>query len=493
VTATSPLSLRQYTAADREAVLEVHRLGLQQAGRDAAPGPWDIDLDHIDDYYLKLGEFLVGECDGRIVAIGGLRMLASHVGELKRMRIHPDYFGRGYDQSLLTELSERARELGARRLVLDIDERRVPAQELYARNGFVAHGTLLVGRTPSIVYEKSLHHNGPGSLSELLNVTLEEAGISGIAVASRHGGEPPRITTVGVDVHGASVNAQSLFPAASLTKLAVALAVLRLVDQHALELDTPIHRLVSGPLLDDGITVRRLLCHTAGVPEMPLSTGGDWKDIGRSCLETPAQLSPGTRVLYSNLGYGLFGLLLEQMTGTSFGKAMRSLVLEPLDLDAHVADALPRAPVQGWRFRVLPAGGVFMTASAALSLVDAYRHTTSGFLRPSLLAEAVEDQTEGVGGGIGPRLQWTSCPWGLGPEIRGQRYSPWIPRSASAASFGHAGASGCVAWSDPEINTSWAILTVPPSDRSANVRWHLQRRPNLSDIGEAILGEIQSS
>jgi beta-lactamase class C len=180
------------------------------------------------------------------------------------------------------------------------------------------------------------------------------------------------------------------------------------------------------------------------------------------------------------------------MTGTSFGEAMRSLVLEPLNLDAYVADALPRPTVQGWRFRVLPAGGLFMTIIAALGLVEAFRDAFGGFLSSSLLADAVVDQTGGVSGGIGPRLQWTSCAWGLGPEIRGPRYSPWIPRSASGASFGHAGASGCVAWHDPAIDTSWAILTVPPSDRSADVRWHLQRRPNLADIGEAILSELRS-
>jgi beta-lactamase class C len=414
-------------------------------------------------------------------------MLASHVGELKRMRIHPEYFGRGYDQSLLAALSERAGQLGARRLVLDVDERRVPAQELYARNGFVAKGTLLVGRTPSVVFEKSLQSDGLADLPGLLHEALNEAGISGIAVASRRRDGTPRITVVGCDIHGAPLNEQSLFPTASLTKLAVAQAVLRLVDAGALELDAPIRQLLPEALPEDGVTVRRLMCHTAGVPEMPLSTAGDWAEIRRSCLETPVQHAPGTRVLYSNQGYGLLGIVLERIAGASFGQALRALVFEPLGLDAHVADALPREPVQGWRFRVLPAGGVFMTVQAALSLVETFRDPPSGYLAPSLLAEAVLDQTGGVPGGIGPRLQWTRCPWGLGPEIRGDRYSPWIPRSAGASSFGHAGASGCVAWCDPEADISWAILTVPPSDRSADVRWHLQRRPNLADIGAALL------
>jgi hypothetical protein len=82
---TPILALRPYTSGDRDAVLGVHRLGLQQAGRDNQPGPSDTDLDHIDDYYLRTGDFVVGESDGQIVAIGGLCMLASHIGELKRI------------------------------------------------------------------------------------------------------------------------------------------------------------------------------------------------------------------------------------------------------------------------------------------------------------------------------------------------------------------------------------------------------------------------
>ncbi|MFN0074187.1 MAG: GNAT family N-acetyltransferase [Chloroflexota bacterium] len=489
---TPALTLRQYTIADHKAVMEVHRLGLLQMGWDGASGPWDADLEHIEDYYLRHGEFLVGTCDGRVVAIGGLRVLPSGVGELKRMRIHADYYGRRYDQILLEALTVRARELGATRLVLEVDERRVPAQELYARNGFIRQGTLLVGRTPSIVFEKELLATRPDDLDALLLETITAAKIAGLAVAWSHGGVPVELRIVGADIHGASLSSEALFPTASLSKLAVALGVLRLVDQGVLSLDAPIHEILPDAVVADGVTLRGLLCHTAGLPELPLVVEGSWSEIGLSCQTTPGDQAPGTRVAYSNHGYGLLGLALERVTNQSFGDALTSLVFKPLGLDAHVADALPRAPVQGWRFRVLPAGGVFMSVAAALTLIETFNHSRSRFVSPALLEMATQDQTGGVAGGMGPRLQWTRCPWGLGPEIRGDRYSPWIPRSAGAASFGHAGASGCVAWADPEANVSWAILTVPPTDRATGVRWHLQSRPNLADIGEAILTTCQS-
>jgi CubicO group peptidase (beta-lactamase class C family) len=428
----------------------------------------------------------VGECDDRIVAIGGLRVLHSGVGELKRMRIHPEYFGRSYDQMLLDTLTDRALALGASRLLLDIDERRVPAQELYVRNGFVRQGTLVVGRTPSVVFEKPLGRPDRQDLDELLSKTLTAANLTGLAVAWRRADEDPVVKIVGNDIYDAPLTTDALYPTASLTKLTVALAILRLADQGTVDLDAPLKHVLPEAAAERA-TLRSLLCHTAGLPEMPTVTVGTWREIGPSCLTTPPDHEPGTRVLYSNQGYGLLGIALERVTGRPFGKALRSLVIEPLGLDAHVADALPRQPVQGWKFRVLPAGGVFMTIEAALKLVEAFRNPPIGFLSEALVSAATTDQTRGVPGGVSPRMQWTRCPWGLGPEIHDDRYSLWIPRSASALSFGHAGASGCVAWCDPESDVSWAVLTVPPSDRSADIRWHLQGRPNLADIGEAIL------
>jgi hypothetical protein len=128
-----------------------------------------------------------------------------------------------------------------------------------------------------------------------------------------------------------------------------------------------------------------------------------------------------------------------------------------------------------------------MTIRAALGLIEVFRERSGDFLSAALLEQATSDQTGGVPGELSARLRWTRCPWGLGPEIHGDRYSPWIPRSASQESFGHAGASGCVAWYEPQTDVSWAILTVPAADRSAEIRWHLQSRPNLADIGEALL------
>jgi len=129
--------LRRYTAADQQAVEHLHVFALQQTGAYLGRGPWDDDIYAIEEVYLKHhGEFLVGEHDGLLVAMGAFKYTGPGRAELKRMRVHPDYQGRGYGQLILDELEARARALGYRILHLDTSPLQVAAQKLYTKNGF---------------------------------------------------------------------------------------------------------------------------------------------------------------------------------------------------------------------------------------------------------------------------------------------------------------------------------------------------------------------
>ena len=103
-------TIRRYTPADQEAVAHLHVSVLQQTGAYLGRGPWDDDVYHIEDVYLKnQGEFLLGEYEGRLVAMGALKRTSPERAEIKRMRVSPAYQGRGYGQSILEELEARAR------------------------------------------------------------------------------------------------------------------------------------------------------------------------------------------------------------------------------------------------------------------------------------------------------------------------------------------------------------------------------------------------
>lgn len=130
-------TLRRYTTADQQAVEHLHVFALQQIGAYLGHGLWDDDIYSIEEVYLKnQGEFLIGEYDGLLVAMGALKRTTPQRAEIKRMRVSPAYQGRGYGQLILDELEAHARALGYQTLHLDTSTLQVPAQKLYEKNGY---------------------------------------------------------------------------------------------------------------------------------------------------------------------------------------------------------------------------------------------------------------------------------------------------------------------------------------------------------------------
>ena len=150
-------TLRRYEPTDQEAVEYLHVYVLQQVGAYLGRGPWADDVYAIEEVYLKTqGEFLIGECDGLFVAMGALKRTSPERAEIKRMRVHPDYQGRGYGQLILNELEIRARALGYQTLHLDTSIVQVPAQRFYEKNGFREVGRDIYQELEVILYEKRL-------------------------------------------------------------------------------------------------------------------------------------------------------------------------------------------------------------------------------------------------------------------------------------------------------------------------------------------------
>ena len=154
----SELKLRRYRESDREAVQELHVLGLQQMGAALEPGPWDDDVRNIvEHYYQNDGEFLLAEYEGKVAAMGAFRKTGENEAEIKRMRTHPAFQRRGFGQRIYEALEQKAREKGHTRLHLETGEDNVSAQQFYIKNGYIAthHGTVHLGQA-SIFFEKYL-------------------------------------------------------------------------------------------------------------------------------------------------------------------------------------------------------------------------------------------------------------------------------------------------------------------------------------------------
>ena len=135
------LSFRRYEPRDFDQVWRLHKLALVYAGADAGEGPWEDDLRAIEDAYLASGgDFLVGEYEDRVVAMGALRRVGSANAEIARMRVLPELQRRGIGRALLELLEAAAVEMGIKHLRLDTTAVQGAAQRLYESSGYTKVG-----------------------------------------------------------------------------------------------------------------------------------------------------------------------------------------------------------------------------------------------------------------------------------------------------------------------------------------------------------------
>lgn len=94
-------------------------------------------------YVSPAGVFVVvDDEEGHPVGCGGIRLIPDGPDgrryEIKHLYLRPETRGRGWGRLLITELERRARELGARELVLDTHHSLAAAAALYAATGFAS-------------------------------------------------------------------------------------------------------------------------------------------------------------------------------------------------------------------------------------------------------------------------------------------------------------------------------------------------------------------
>ncbi|GAI93447.1 unnamed protein product, partial [marine sediment metagenome] len=128
-----------------------------------------------------------------------------------------------------------------------------------------------------------------------------------------------------------------------MSKFFTALAVMQLVEAGRLDLDTPVQRYIPEFRLADQeisteTTVRNLLSQTSGISNMAglkqcLGTGN--KTIEQAVQElntTKPAYSVGTKFQYSNANYIVLGLLIEAVSGESYGQYIHQHIFEPLEM-----------------------------------------------------------------------------------------------------------------------------------------------------------------
>jgi len=183
---------------------------------------------------------------------------------------------------------------------------------------------------------------------------LKEHDVPGAIVAVVHDDAPLFLAGYGVaDIEtGARPDpAETRFRVASISKTFTALAVMQLVEKGLLDLDADVNTKLKAFKVPDAfgkpITLRHLLTHTAGFDDEYLYSAR------RSAAALPPLsvylehrlprrvLPPGAVMSYSNHGFALAGLIVEETSGRPFSDYMRAQVFTPLEMHSSGFDLEP--------------------------------------------------------------------------------------------------------------------------------------------------------
>ena len=271
---------------------------------------------------------------------------------------------------------------------------------------------------------------------------------------------------------------------ASISKPVNAVALMRLVERGQVSLDDPVvHYLPEFTGADRAsVRVRDLLTHTSGLPDMlpenldlrrahaPLSA------FVQGTCATPLLYPPRTGFDYQSMGTLLAGEIVQRVSGQALREFHRREIFDLLGMHQsslglggrQIADTVwceyassPDVDRFGgntpyWRDMGHPWGGMHSTVTDLSLLLQAFLN--GGHLRGRVLLgrstvqRMLSDQNVAIG-----------KPWGLGWGLATSPCWVYCGELVSPRTFGHSGATGTVAWADPDTQVACVILTSRPT------------------------------
>ena len=184
----------------------------------------------------------------------------------------------------------------------------------------------------------------PDTVQEQVNEAIDH-GFDGIIVYVDEADNPPVFYTAGWNDRKNKIPAdpQALFKIGSISKLYVAVAITKLVNDKRLFLDKTLADYfpeLAGRIENaEKITLRLMVQHRSGIPNLTDSPGF-WEDPPKSNKEAfelvfdlPANFEPGEDYEYSNTNYLLLSELIDRVAGYSHHQFIKEEILIPLELN----------------------------------------------------------------------------------------------------------------------------------------------------------------
>lgn len=123
----------------------------------------------------------------------------------------------------------------------------------------------------------------------------------------------------------------SLYRIYSTTKIFTAAAILKLQEQGKLSTDDKLSKYFPQFLKGDSITLKNMLSHTSGIPEVDETLNEE--DLLNHLSEKPLDFSPNKSWSYSNTNYYLLGYIIQKVTGKEYDRYIEELILKPLKMN----------------------------------------------------------------------------------------------------------------------------------------------------------------
>lgn len=212
---------------------------------------------------------------------------------------------------------------------------------------------------------------------------------------------------------------ETRFGIASGTKFFTALAIGKLIEAKQLSFSTKVKDCVAldFPHYSSEITIRHLLTHTSGIPDyydeekitdfdtftlsIPSYALKGPRDYLALFPDEAMKFAPGERFLYSNGGYILLGVVIEELTGMKYQDFVEQAVFKPIGMHQSGYFALNKLPertalgyleeAEGWRTNVFNLPIVGASDGGAFTTVQDITTLWNAFWRYEVLSKALVD------------------------------------------------------------------------------------------------------
>ncbi len=294
----------------------------------------------------------------------------------------------------------------------------------------------------------------------------------------------------------------TLFNFFSASKAVTAMVIHVLDERRLLHLDDAVVEYFPefGKNGKEDVTLRQLLTHRAGIPNVPQARvdvgllSDPERLLGVLCDAKPLSV-PGRRLAYHALTGGfVLGEVVRRVTGRDIRRVLREDILGPLgfatfdygvpvarvgDVAVNAFTGLPSFPPQSWALEralglgareattlsndprfltaIVPSGNIIGTANEAsrffqLLLEEGELDHVRVFERRTVRRAVREQSYLEIDSFLGMPVRY-----GMGFMLGADHFTPYGPKTPRA--FGHAGFTNVIAWADPEREISVGLMT----------------------------------